>query len=142
MAHEEEVRQASNAFYSALNAMVNGDANALKAIWSHSEEVSTMHPVGGRQLGWEEVWNTWNQVSQVSTDGKVVLKEQVIWAEASLAYETGVEQAEFKIAGTKTSGDVRVTNVYRKENGSWKIVHHHTDIVPEMVAVLKELQAR
>jgi len=141
MAHEEEVRDASNAFYAALNAMVNGDAAALKAIWSHSEEVSTMHPVGGRQLGWEEVWNTWDQVAQVSSDGKVVLKEQVIWAEANLAYETGVEQAEFRIAGTKTSGDVRVTNVYRKENGSWKIVHHHTDIVPEMVAVLKELQA-
>lgn len=141
MAHEEEVREASNAFYAALNAMVNGDAEALKAIWAHSEEVTTMHPVGGRQIGWKEVWNTWEQVAQVSSDGHVVLKDQVIWAGETLAYETGVEQAEFKIAGTKTSGDVRVTNVYRKEDGNWKIVHHHTDIVPEMVAVLKELQA-
>ena len=46
MAHEEEVREASNAFYAALNAMVNGDAEQLKAIWAHSEEVTTMHPVG------------------------------------------------------------------------------------------------
>lgn len=142
MANEEKVREASRTFYNALNQMVNGDAEALKAIWSHSGQVSTMHPVGGRQIGWDEVWNTWDQVSQVSSEGKVVLKDQVISVEGSLAYETGTEDAEFKIAGNKAAGAVRVTNIYRSENGNWKIVHHHTDLSPAMVEALEKLQAK
>ena len=142
MAKEKEVQEASNTFYNALNQMVNGNAEALKAIWSHSGQVSTMHPVGGRQIGWDEVWNTWDQVALVSSEGKVVLKDQVIRVEGSLAYETGTEDAEFKIAGNKAAGAVRVTNIYRNEDGNWKIVHHHTDLAPEMVEVLKKIQAR
>ncbi|WP_163709473.1 YybH family protein [Mangrovibacterium lignilyticum] len=141
MANEEDVRKASQEFYKALNLMVNGNAEALKVIWSHSEQATTMHPVGGRQVGWNDVWNTWNQVAQVSSDGKVELEDQLIFASGDLAYETGVENAGFKVAGTKTEGQVRVTNVYRKENGSWKIVHHHTDLVPAMVEAVSKLQA-
>jgi len=141
MAKDDDVRKASSEFYKALNQMTNGNAESLKAIWSHREDVSTMHPVGGRQVGWDDVWNTWDQVAQVSSDGNVVLKDQVIRTEGTLAFETGTEQAEFKIAGNKAAGEVRVTNIYRNENGSWKIIHHHTDLAPEMVEVLKKLEA-
>ncbi|WP_159521199.1 YybH family protein [Sunxiuqinia indica] len=140
MANEDEVRKASSQFYTALNKMVNGNAQSLKEIWSHGQQVSTMHPVGGCQIGWDDVWNSWDQVAQVSSDGKVELKDQLIVASADLAYETGTEDAEFKIAGNKVHGQVRVTNIYRKENGSWKIVHHHTDLAPEMLEILHKLQ--
>jgi len=140
MSNEKEVREASRTFYRALNQMVNGDPEKLKSIWSHSSQVSTMHPVGGREIGWDAVWNTWDQVAQVSSDGKVELQDQFICASNDLAYEIGFENAEFKVAGTKTEGHVRVTNIYRKEGGSWKIVHHHTDVVPAMVEVVSKLQ--
>ena len=140
MTNEDEVRKASQEFYKALNQMVNGDAEALKAIWSHSPQVTTMHPVGGRQIGWDEVWNTWNQVAQVSSDGKVELHDQFITSSGEMAYEIGIEHAGFRVAGTQTEGQIRVTNIYRKESGHWKIVHHHTDLVPSMVEVVNQLQ--
>jgi hypothetical protein len=37
MSAEDEVRQASEQFYAALNSLVNGDTGPLANIWSHSD---------------------------------------------------------------------------------------------------------
>ena len=58
MSQEDEVRKASEQFYAALNLMLNGDARPLTEIWSHSAAVSAMHPIGGRDVGWETVRQT------------------------------------------------------------------------------------
>jgi hypothetical protein len=55
MAAEDEVRQASERFYAALNSTLDGDRSPTEQIWSHGSDVSAMHPTGGRMLGWEEV---------------------------------------------------------------------------------------
>jgi len=140
MTTEDEVRKASVQFYTALNRMLNGDAHPLSDIWSHDAAVTTMHPIGGRQTGWDEVWNSWEQVAKLASDGKVELKDQLIRVTADLAYEVGVEHAEFKLGGQKVVGQIRVTNIYQRESGTWKITHHHTDLVPAMVDILSRLQ--
>ncbi|HKJ44108.1 MAG TPA: nuclear transport factor 2 family protein [Sunxiuqinia sp.] len=141
MSAEDEVRKASKQFYAALNEMTSGDASSLKEIWSHNATVTTMHPIGGRQVGWDEVWKAWDQTAQVASDGNVELQNQLIRVVGDLAYEVGVENATFKIAGNQANGQVRVTNIYQKEGGSWKIVHHHTDVASAMVEALKQLQS-
>jgi hypothetical protein len=55
MTIEDDVRAALTKFYSALNRMLNGDAGSLGDIWSHSATVTTMHPIGGREVGWDLV---------------------------------------------------------------------------------------
>ena len=54
-AAEDEVRAASQQFYAALNSAANGDAGPMAAIWSQGTDVTTMHPIGGRQIGWDQV---------------------------------------------------------------------------------------
>lgn len=139
MSTEEEVRKTSTAFYAALNRMLNGDAKPLSNVWSHASGVTAMHPIGGRQVGWDEVWKTWEQVAQAASDGKVELKDQLVRVVGDLAYEVGVEHAEFKLGGQKVTGQVRVTNIYQREAGAWKMTHHHTDLVPAMVEVVSRL---
>jgi len=140
MSSEDEVRNASNQFYAALNKMVNGSSQSLSDIWSHSSAVTTMHPIGGRQVGWKDVWATWDQTAQVASEGQVKLQDQFIQVAGDMAYEIGVENAGFRIAGQKVTDKVRVTNIYQKEGGTWKIVHHHSDLSPSMVEVLNKLQ--
>jgi len=140
MSSEDEVRNASKQFYAALNKMTNGSSQSLSAIWSHSPEVTTMHPIGGRQVGWKDVWATWDQTAQVASEGQVRLEDQFIHVAGDMAYEIGVENAGFSIAGQKVTDQVRVTNIYQKEGGTWKIVHHHTDLSPAMVEILHKLQ--
>jgi len=140
MSTEDEVRNASNQFYAALNKMVNGSSQSLSDIWSHNPAVTTMHPIGGRQVGWKDVWATWDQTAQVASEGQVKLEDQYIRVIGDMAYEIGVENAGFRIAGQKVTDHVRVTNIYQKEGGTWKIVHHHSDLSPAMVEILHKLQ--
>ena len=140
MSTTDEVRSASNQFYAALNKMVKGNSQSLSDIWSHNSEVTTMHPIGGRQVGWKDVWATWDQTAQVASEGHVELQDQFIRVVGDIAYEIGVEKAGITIAGQKVTDQVRVTNIYQKEGGTWKIVHHHSDLSPVMVEVLNKLQ--
>jgi ketosteroid isomerase-like protein len=140
MSTEDEVRNASNQFYAALNKMVKGSSQSLSDIWSHSSSVTTMHPIGGRQVGWKDVWATWDQTAQVASEGQVKFQDQIIRVVGDMAYEIGVENASMRIAGQKVTDQVRVTNIYQKEGGTWKIVHHHSDLSPVMLEVLQKMQ--
>ena len=142
MSAENEVRKASEQFYAAINRMANGDAGSLSDIWSHSTAVTAMHPIAGRQVGWDKVRESFQQVAQIASEGKVKLEDQLIQATGDLAYELGVERGQATLAGQQVTLDQRVTNIYRRETGSWKIVHHHTDVSPAMLDVLKRLQAK
>jgi ketosteroid isomerase-like protein len=57
-----------------------------------------------------------------------------------MAYELGVERGHISLAGEKVAIDQRVTNVYRRESGAWKIVHHHSDMSPAMLELLGRLK--
>jgi len=141
MSIEDEVRKASAQFYAALNRMLAGDAAPLADIWSHSTDVTTMHPIGGRQVGWDSVRPSWEQVARLASGGQVKLGDQIIKVSGELAYELGVEQGQFTLAGQQVAIDQRVTNIYRRETRGWRIVHHHADVSPAMLAVLAHLHA-
>jgi ketosteroid isomerase-like protein len=129
-------------FYAALNRMANGDATSLADIWSQGGDVTTMHPIGGREVGWERVRDSFRKVAEIASEGRVRLDDQIVGVTGDLAYELGSERGQLKLAGHPVTIDHRVTNVYRREAGQWKMVHHHTDVSPAMLDVLKRLTAR
>ena len=140
MATKDEISKASKQFYAGLNRMANGDAGLLADIWSHSSAVTAMHPIGGRQVGWDAVRASFEQVAQLASDGKIELKDQLIHVAGDVAYEVGVEHGQLKLAGQKVIIEHRVTNIYQRETGAWKMIHHHTDTSPAMLDVLRRLQ--
>src|SRR5690349_15410823 len=142
MSTEDEVRQASNQFYAALNRMLNGDAGPMMEVWSHSSDVTTMHPIGGREVGWEQVRVPWEQVAAICSGGQgtLSLRDPLIRVVGDLAYQVGTEVGEGTLAGQHISFDERVTNIYRREAGVWKIVHHHSDLDPALQEILARLQ--
>lgn len=136
MSTEDEVRKTAGQFYAALNSMLNGDAGPLANIWSHGATVTTMHPIGGREVGWDQVQGSWEKVAQIATEGKVGLKDQLLQVAGDVAYEVGIEHGQLTLAGHRVAIEHRVTNIYRRESGAWKIVHHHADTSPAMLDVL------
>lgn len=96
-----------------------------------------MHPIGGREIGWEEVSASFEEVARKSTGGHVELADQLIRVAGDVAYEIGVERAQFAIAGQPLSVNSRVTNIYQREEGAWKIIHHHGDVSAGILEALK-----
>ena len=77
-----------------------------------------------------------------STGGQVRLSDQFIQVAGDMAYELGVEHGQFTLAGQPVTIDCRVTNIYRRDSGAWKIVHHHTDTAQAMIDVLSRLKKK
>ena len=137
MAAEDEVRHASERFYAALNSTLDGASSPMEEIWSHGSDVSAMHPFGGRMLGWEEVRAGWEQAAQAFSGGQVALDEMVVFAiSEDAAYTLGTEHGQASVGDQTLRIDWRVTNIYRREAGGWKIVHHHTDFSSEVAQAL------
>ena len=78
MSDRDDVLAASEAFYSALNRMLAGDAGALPGIWLHSPEATTMHPIGGRQVGWDQIIASFERVARSSAGGHVEMTDRLI----------------------------------------------------------------
>ena len=140
MSTEEEVRQASEQFYTALNRFLNGDTEPMMKVWSHGPDVTTMHPPPGRQVGWEEVRAGWEQLASLASGGQVTVHDLLVRVGSDLAYTVGMERGKVTLAGQQVQFDLRVTNIYRREAAGWKMVHHHIDLSPEMQDILSRLQ--
>jgi ketosteroid isomerase-like protein len=142
MGAHDEAQAASAQFYAALNQMLNGHQGSMDAIWSHGASVTTMHPIGGREVGWDNVRPSWDQVASIASGGQVALADQLLSVDGDTAYEVGLERGQGTLAGERVAIDQRVTNIYRREGGAWKVVHHHTDLSPAMMELLARLQAK
>jgi ketosteroid isomerase-like protein len=144
MTAETEVTQASDQFYAALNQMLaTGDAGSVTAVWSQGQAGSTMHPIGGREIGRDQVLALWKQAGPAFSEGKASADDVVVVPLCDdVAYTVGTKRFEGKVGGQRFHGEWRATNIYRREDGGWKIVHHHTDASPELMALLARVQAQ
>jgi ketosteroid isomerase-like protein len=133
MKTEQALRAANDQFYAALNAMFIGDLQPLQDIWSHAGDVTIMDPFGGRLTGWEAVDGEFTKVAAMKLGGKIVFKDLHLYAGSDLGYTIGVEDGENMGAdGKPVMINHRATNIFRMENGQWKLVHHHTDLSPQL----------
>ena len=142
MTIESDVREASKRFYAALNAMIEGHNGPMVEAWLHDDSVSTMHPIGGREIGWEQVRASFEGVGNIASSGQVELADQKLQVSNDMAYETGIERGHATLAGEEVTIEQRVTNIYRRAGGAWKIVHHHADPSSAMLDLLARLQQK
>ena len=137
MTVEDEVRQTSEQFYASLNRLINGDRVPMMEVWSHGSDVSTMNPRGRVNVGWEEVRAGWERATQSLSDGQVSVEDLVVVPLADdVAYTLGREHGQVKVGGETAPIDWRVTSIYRRESGGWKVVHNHTDASPTIAESL------
>jgi ketosteroid isomerase-like protein len=58
-----------------------------------------------------------------------------------MAFEVGSEEGYTTLGGNRADVSQRVTNIYRREGGEWKIVHHHSDFSPAVTDALNKARA-
>jgi ketosteroid isomerase-like protein len=130
---EQLVREAAARFYSALNVMFTGDLEPMKKVWSHAEDVTYMGPGGGFRVGWSEVLKDWESQAAMKLGGKVEAADIRVLVGRDLAVTQNYEKGENKGPdGKSLTVLIRATNVFRKEKGEWKMISHHTDLLPHL----------
>ena len=129
-ADEQAVNQANAQFYTALNAMFEGDVEPMKAVWSHADDVTYMGPAGGMHVGWNAVLPVWESQAAMMLGGTVQPDRIHLILSSDTAIVDCYEVGENFVDGKRQKVSLRATNVFRKENGQWKMIGHHTDLLP------------
>ena len=127
---EAGVRQANDAFYAALNDMFVGNIEPMEALWSHANDVTYMGPDGKYIIGWDQVEKIWNQQADLKLGGEIRAEGIHATVGQDLATVECTEVGENIVGGKPTKVTIRATNTYRKGNGQWKMIGHHTDTLP------------
>ena len=126
---DSTLKVANDAFYAALNSNFTGDTAPLQAIWSHGTDVSDQGPFGARLDGWDAVNAQFIKEGAMKLGGTVLCKDLIIRAGKDFGYTACIEEgANMSADGKPVVVRFRATNIFRKEDGQWKMVHHHTDI--------------
>lgn len=116
--------------HTALGQIARGDASGYKALYSRREDITLGNPFGGFGRGWDQVVEQLERAASYYTDGKTTDFEMVMNAVTpEFAYTVEIERFEAKVVGRAELAPValRVTCVYRREDGAWKLVHRHAD---------------
>jgi ketosteroid isomerase-like protein len=116
--------------HTALGQIVRGDASGYKALYSRRADITLGNPFGGFGRGWDQVVEQLERAASYYTDGKTTDFEMVMNAVTpEFAYTVEIERFEAKVVGRAELAPValRVTCVYRREDGAWKLVHRHAD---------------
>jgi ketosteroid isomerase-like protein len=121
----------------ALGELVEGRPEAFKALWSHTDDVVIMGAFGGYERGWGQVSARldWAAEGIKATDRAA---ENVVTVVGNdVAYTVDLEHMTRLVGDHPKPRTLRCTQIYRRENGEWKVILRHADELP-----LKDEQQR
>ncbi len=124
----------------ADTALHNGDAGPRIALWSRNDPVTVFGAVMSR-TGWQEIEPMFESLGSRFSNCES-FEYEVIAAGVSgdLGYIAGVEHTTASVgdAGPQPYA-LRVTTIFRREDGEWKVVHRHADPIPDSEATHAQL---
>ena len=122
-----------SAFITKLEAaeeqFAQGDPTAFKALWSHADDVTLCGAFGRVERGWENVAARLDWASSKYSDGTRSRNQVSGTVGADFAYIVQTEVIRSRLAGRaeQSNLELRVTMVFRREAGEWRILHRHAD---------------
>jgi len=110
--------------------LVNGQPGPFKALWSRGDDVTLSGGLGGAiAKGWTQVSARLDWVATQYADGVRTHREVARYVGQDLAYVVLRETIRFKNPADRSAmvQELRVTQIFRREEGRWRIVHRHAD---------------
>jgi ketosteroid isomerase-like protein len=116
----------------AVAAILNGDPGPMIDSWAASDETTLFGAWGPIEKGHEPVTDTMRWVaSRFTGAGTADVEHTVIASSGDLAYTVGFERSHRSVDGGPPHDSVlRVTHIYRRIDGDWKLMHRHADVPP------------
>jgi len=140
LADEEAAAKVFHAFYEALDDLIQSKPlTKMESIWLHAAHVSSAHPFGGWARGWDEVWATWQEGAAVFNcyKGHAERSEPIggihdlkVSVCGDIAIGTSIYKSTLYMSEGPIALKVNCTNIVQRDQGAWKIIHHHTDQAP------------
>jgi ketosteroid isomerase-like protein len=130
MSTADNVDELIERYQLGLDEFMKGNPEAVKELFSHREDVTLANPLGSPAHGWDEVSATIERAASQFRDGRFLSVDMVEkHVTPEFAYTLWLEHAEGKVGGREdiAPATLRVTMIYRPEEGGCKVVHRHAD---------------
>jgi ketosteroid isomerase-like protein len=119
---------AADAFFEAANRLLAGDATAFDPIWSKADDISHLSPTGESRTGRQAVIDGFARESQMGFQGTLVGDERRFVETPDMGFLVCTQRTSGMTRdGQAIASDIRATTIFRKEDGHWRVVHHHAD---------------
>jgi ketosteroid isomerase-like protein len=112
--HESEIFAANSAFYDAINQR---DSESMDGLWASDAPVACIHPGWSALEGREQVMESWRAILSNPEAPHIRCSEASTHIYEKSAFVVCIESIDLN--------DLVATNMFIRENGAWKIVHHH-----------------
>ena len=123
--------QARTQVRSALAAMGSGDPQPYIDCWANTKDTTLFGAWGPIEHGWPRLAETFRWVGSRFTSGALVPDDVVSFSSGDLAYTVGFERGDVSVdSGIPQPMTIRVTHIYRRIDGDWRLVHRHADFPP------------
>ena len=119
LSEKARVRAANEAFYAAFRA---GDMEAMDDLWSRRAEVRVFHPNRRGIEGRENVMRSWRGIMRSAPPPEIHANDPVIILSRNSATVICYEDLGY--------AQMIATNVFLKEDGVWRLVHHQATRLP------------
>jgi ketosteroid isomerase-like protein len=108
-------------------AVHNGDAAPRREIWSRKDPVTVLG-AWWNASGQEEIDSLFANLASSFADC-TSYEHEIIAADVvgDMAYTVGYEHTTASVNGEPRQYTLRATQIYRRENGEWHVVHRHAD---------------
>ncbi|MGI8824261.1 MAG: YybH family protein [Chloroflexota bacterium] len=142
MSTESELGEIVDQTVAALNSLVAGAYEPFKALYSHEPDVTVFGGFGAYERGWEQVGQNIEAATSRFRGGHLEIERLAIGMSGDLAYTVWIERGTVRVEGRDEPGAlvVRVTHVFRREEGAWKLIHRHGDPIVEKTESAAVLQ--
>ena len=115
----------------ALGDLVEGRPEPFKALWSRADDTVIMGAFGGIDCGFESIAKRLEWASAgIGASGRRAENVLTVVG-ADLACTVDLEHMERTSDGRTYHRVLRCTQVYRLEEGEWKVIVRHADELPD-----------
>ncbi len=130
MSSPESFEEAIEASHKALDEIARGNLDAFMHLYSERDDPTVGNPYGPPARGRDEIEQAGRRAAANYRDGRAIEFENfATYVSGDLGYTFEIERFETKVAGSDelTPVSLRVTSIFRLEDGTWKLLHRHAD---------------
>ena len=120
---EEEI---NNRFYQAFQSL---SIEKMDKIWDHGDDIVCIHPGWELFTGWLAIRESWVTIFQNTTSIRFLITNAKVRLFNDLVIVVCLENIESIMGHNTIRSGILSTNIFKKSNNQWLMIHHHGSIV-------------
>ena len=129
-----ELRAFVDRCHAAITKQSQGHPEPFLELWSHAGDVTIMAAIGGYQVGFDAVRELLTAASKTQQFDGWRAENVATVLDGNLAFTVELEHYARTGDGEDKGMTLRATQIYRRENGRWRVIHRHGDILTPIEA--------